>query len=64
MFDRVFLVCVVGGAAIAISHMVGPVLNLAEREYELQSNTAFNDQLIEQAIAQREKQYANPSRIP
>jgi hypothetical protein len=55
VFDRIFLVCVVGGAAIVISHMVGPLLNLVEREYELQLNAAFNDQLIEQAIAQREK---------
>jgi hypothetical protein len=64
VFDRIFLVCVVGGAAIAISYMVGPLLSLVEREYELQLNAAFNDQLIEQAIAQREKQHVNPTHIP
>ena len=55
MFDRIIMVCIVGAAAIGISHSLGPTLHSVQREYELQSNTVFNNALIEKAIKERQK---------
>lgn len=55
VFDRIITVCAVGAAAIAISHLTGPMLHSIQREYELQSNTAFNNTLIQKAIKERQK---------
>ncbi len=52
MFDRIIVVCLVGAAAIAIAHS-GNALFAMSRQYELQSNAEFNEQLIKQVQRER-----------